>query len=206
MDGQVALRRLEPGAVVGPVTSSLLTLVRTDVLRVYLSVPEKDVGQVRVGQTVHVVLDSLGAAERVTGAIIRLSPSLDPATRTLDAEVHLPNPSGTLRPGMYGRGTIVVATHPMALVVPSSALSVVESRRYVFVLATEGESTRVKRTYVETGIDGGTWIEVVKGLTASDEVVVAGLDVLADKSVVRVSRGVDPFSGAPAGSSSAGQR
>ncbi len=60
-------------------------------------------------------------ARAFSGKVVRLAPALDPATRTLDAEVQLDNRSGELCPGMYGRGAIVIETHPHAPVVPVAA-------------------------------------------------------------------------------------
>ena len=65
----------------------------------------------------HVELDAL-PGQTFSGKVVRLAPTLDPATRTLDAEVQLDNRAGELYPGMYGRGAIVVETHPQMPVVP----------------------------------------------------------------------------------------
>jgi hypothetical protein len=48
---------------------------------------------------------------------------------------------------------------------------------------------------VDTGVDGGTWLEITRGVGATDEVVTAGADGLADGAKVRIARDVDPFSG-----------
>ena len=58
------------------------------------------------------------------GNVVRLAPFFDPTTRTLDAEVQLPNADGTLRPGMYGRGSIILARHEDATVLPAAAMQI----------------------------------------------------------------------------------
>jgi len=74
------------------------------------------------------------------------APTLDPATRTLDAEVQLDNAAGALRPGMFGRGAIVVDVHPNASIVPATAVQVTNGKRYVFLL----KGDKVERHEVET--------------------------------------------------------
>jgi RND family efflux transporter MFP subunit len=192
IDGYVWQRRLDPGALVGQASGGvIMTLVQIDPLRVFVSVNERQSAGVRVGKGAYVELDAL-PGKRFEGKVVRLAPGFDPTTRTLDAEVRIPNPNGELRPGMYGRGAIVLETHPNSAVVTASAVQISGERKYVFVL--KGE--QVERRDIATGFDAGDWLEVTKGLAAGDEVVTAGADGLATGMKVRVSRGVDPYSGA----------
>jgi RND family efflux transporter MFP subunit len=189
----VSVRRLDPGALVGPQSNSgtILTVLRTDVLRVFIPVNERDVSGLLVGQEAHVELDAM-PGRGYAGKVVRLSPSFDPVTRTLDAEVHIQNP-GELRPGMYGRGVVVTDVHKGAVVVPAGAVQITNDRYYVFVL----QGDKVKRTEVRIGVDGGDWLEVVSGLSPGTEIVTAGNDVLSDGSTVRAQRNVNPYTGAP---------
>jgi RND family efflux transporter MFP subunit len=201
LDGVVSARRLDPGVLVGPQAnaSAIVTVDRIDVLRLFVSVNENDVLRLKLGQTAHVELDAV-PGHRFEGQVVRLAPSLDPATRTLDAEVQLQNQSGELRAGMYGRASIVTGVHPGALTVPVGAVQISNGRSYVFVLQPRPEAgaTTVQRREVRAGVDGEEWLEVVSGLHADEEVVTAGLEGLSDGSPVRPSRGVDPFGGAAA--------
>jgi RND family efflux transporter MFP subunit len=192
IDGFVWQRRLDPGALVGQAgaSSSILTLVQIDSLRVFVSVNERQAGGVRVGKAAYVELDAI-PGKRFEGKVVRLAPGFDPTTRTLDAEVRIPNPNGELRPGMYGRGAIILETHPRATVVTASAIQISNDRKYVFVL--KGDAAQ--RREITVGFDAGTWLEVVKGLAPGEEVVTAGADGLATGTKVRVSRKIDPYSG-----------
>jgi RND family efflux transporter MFP subunit len=194
LDGVVSQRRLDPGALVGPTSgsSTILTVERDDVFRVFIPVNERDVAALRVGQDAHVEFDAL-PGKTYAGKVVRVSPAFDPAARTLDAEVHVRNP-GELRSGMYGRAAIVTAIHPGAVVVQAGAVQVSGDERVVFVL--QGE--RVKRTRVEVGVDGGDWLEIVRGLAPGDEIVTAGTDALSDGAQVRAQKNVDPYTGASA--------
>jgi membrane fusion protein, multidrug efflux system len=190
LDGLVSVRRLDPGALVGPATGSILSVVRTDVLRIYVTVNELHARGLAVGLPAHVAFDAL-PGQTFTGTVIRLAPGFDPTTRTLDAEVELPNPRGELRPGMYGRGAVTIEVHPGAAVVNVNAVQISNGKRYVFVV----RGDRVQRRQIETGVDGGNWLEVLRGLNPGDEVVTAGGDGLDDGQQVRVVHEVDPYSG-----------
>jgi RND family efflux transporter MFP subunit len=192
LDGVVSQRRLDPGTLVGPSSNagSILTVERIDHLRFFVPVNERDVAALRVGQDAKVEVDALPGRTYV-GKVVRVSPSFDPVARTLDAEVRVKNP-GELRSRMYGRAAIVTAVHHDALVVPASAVQVSNREHVLYVL----RGDRVKRVVVEVGVDGGTWLEVTKGLAPGDEIVTAGADELSDGAAVRAVRNVDPYTGA----------
>jgi len=191
LDGVVSDRKLDPGPLVGPTTGTgaILTVERIDELRFFISVNEREVAGLKVGQDAYVELDAF-AGHRYGGKVVRISPAFDPVTRTLDAEVHLKNP-GELRSGMYGRAAIVTAVHKDAMVVQAASVQVSNGEYVVFV----ARGDKVKRARLEVGVDGGTWLEVLSGLSPGDEVVTAGADVLSDGATVRIARDVDPYSG-----------
>jgi len=193
--GYVSARRLDPGALVGPPGGgAIVTVVRMDRLRVFLTLNETDATGVVVGMDAHVELDAV-RGRSFLGKVVRVAPAFDPLTRTLEAEVQLPNESGELRPGMYGRGSIRREVHPHTPVVTVNAVQISSSQKYVFVL----HDTKVERRAIVTGaeLDDGTVFEVRSGLSAGEDVVIAGADGLADGATVRVTRDVNPYSGAP---------
>jgi len=170
-----------------------------DVLRVFIAINEHSAAGVTVGKDAHVELDAL-PGRSFRGRVVRLAPAFDPTTRTLDAEVHLVNDSDVLRPGMYGRGSVVVEVHPRAFVIPAAALQVSAGQKYVYLVRGE----KVERRLLEIGVDEGDWVEVAKGLADGDDLVTAGADGLSDGVVVRVVRDIDPFTGAKLAEDAAG--
>jgi RND family efflux transporter MFP subunit len=193
LDGFVWQRRLDPGALVGLATGgTILTIVKIDPLRVFISVNERGTAGLQVGLPAYVEVDAL-PGRRFQGKVVRLSPGFDPVTRTLEAEVRIPNPGGELRVGMYGRGAIILDTHKDAVVISATAVQISNDQKFVFVL--EGEL--VRRRAIETGFDDGASLEVVKGLAPGLELVTAGSEGLSDKTRVRPVRGIDPYSGVP---------
>jgi RND family efflux transporter MFP subunit len=193
IDGAIAARRLDPGALVGPPGGgAIVTVVRMDRLRVFITLNEYDAAGVSLGKDAHVELDAL-PGRTFPGKVVRLAPSFDPLTRTLEAEVQLPNPLGELRPGMYGRGSIVLEIHPKKPVVSVDAVQISSDKKYVFVL----HDTKVERRIIETGadVDMGDALEIRSGLQAGEEVVIAGADGLSDGTTVRVARDINPYTG-----------
>jgi RND family efflux transporter MFP subunit len=193
IEGAIAVRRLDPGALVGPPGGgAIVTVVRTDRLRVFITLNEYDAAGVGLGKDAHVELDAL-PGRTFPGKVVRLAPSFDPLTRTLEAEVQLPNPAGELRPGMYGRGSIVLEIHPHRPVVSVNAVQISSDKKYVFVL----HDTKVERRTIVTGadVDMGDALEIRSGLQSGEEVVIAGADGLSDGTTVRVVREVNPYTG-----------
>ncbi len=195
--GVVTQRRLDPGALVGPPGGgAILTVARVDVLRVFVTVNERELAGVRVGKDAHVELDAL-PGRRFSGHVVRLAPTLDPATRTLEAEVQLDNRNGELAPGMYGRGAIVVEVHPHVPVAPVGAVVLSSGKAFAFVVEPGGDV--VHRRQVTLGVDGGDWFEIKSGLAAGDELVVAGSELLAEGMKIRASRAGADGGAAPHG-------
>jgi RND family efflux transporter MFP subunit len=199
LDGVVTVRRLDPGALVGTnAGSTIVTVARIDVLRVFVTVTERDVRLVQLGQEAHVEVDAL-PGKSIKGTVARLSPTLDPGTRTLDAEVQIDNAAGDLKPGMFGRASIVVATHPGAPIAPASAVQISSGKRWAFVL----KGDKVERREVTIGVDEGDWLEITKGIAPGEEIVTTGIDTVSDGSPVRAVRNVDPFTGKGLGAGAA---
>lgn len=214
IDGVVMSRRLDPGALVGPSTASILTVARIDRLKVLMPVRERDSQGLAAGQQAVVRLDAR-PGETYPAQIVRMAPGFDPVTRTLDVELHLDNPQGKLRPGMYGRAALRVALHPSTLVLPESAIlggsgnlgdgegddeaappgQAPTSGKARFVYVVDGQN-RVRKRPVTLGYDGGSWLEVRGGLSENDQVITAGADVVTEGMEVRPVKNVNVYSGA----------
>jgi RND family efflux transporter MFP subunit len=184
--GWVSRRLLDPGALVqpGPQNSTILTLMRVDQVRVFVSVLEADAPRLKRGQPAEITVDAL-PAKKFQGAVTRVPPALDPNTRTLECEIMIPNPDGTLKPGMYGRAVLTVDHHAGAIVLPVEAIIAEEKDRFVYVVDGKNVAHRVK---IETGFDGGDWLEITSGVKPDDEVIVLGDDLASDGAQVSVKR------------------
>lgn len=191
--GWVTRRYLDPGALVspGPTAQAILQLMRVDTLRVFVDVLEKDVASIRRGLAARVTVDAL-PGKTFPGVVARFAPALDPATRTLQAEVVIQNPKDergehVLKPGMYGHVAIAVGVHPKAIVLPVDAVVTEEEARSVFIVDRAAKPAKAKRVAVKVGFDGGDWFEIASGLNGDEEVVLTGIDLISDGAAINVT-------------------
>jgi membrane fusion protein, multidrug efflux system len=185
--GQIAQRYLEIGAAVSPSSGASGTpvalLVNPGQLEAEVNVVEKDAVRVRPGQEVRLRVESF-PSETFQGAVARISPVIDPATRTMRVVVALPN-SARLRAGMFADVDIIVGQKPQSLLLPQEALLKQNQQYFVYVVAGE----RVARRNVTPGWPQGAAMEIVDGLTPQDRVVVEGQTRLTENSRIQVTEG-----------------
>ena len=193
--GFVAKRLVDPGAFVTQ-NVTLLSVVDISIVRLIVNLVERDLSKVSVGAGAAVTVDAY-PGENFTGRVARVAPVLDPATRTAEMEVEIPNASGRLKPGMYARVRLISAKKENALVVPKAALVTSQDRRGVFMVQ-KGQA--VFRA-VTLGLEEPDRIEITDGLKEGDEVVTTGASSLRDGAQVLLVGG---GAGGPAGAGRAG--
>ena len=124
-DGVVTRRSFHPGAFIRSAAEGnqtpLLTVSRTDLMRVVIRVPDRDVVLASAGDPVVVTIDGLDRRE-FRGVVARIGESQDPTSRTMRVEVDLPNPDDLLREGMYGRAIIELEPASQRLTVPAACV------------------------------------------------------------------------------------
>lgn len=138
---------------------------------VNLSIYQKDLDRVRLGERVHVTASQEDAAAE--GTITYLTPGLDDRTRTATARVTLPNPDRRWRPGMFVIA-YALSPHPAAVVVPSGAIQTLEGQTVVFV----AEGDKVESRAIVPGHRGKTVVEVMSGLRAGEKVAASNTFLL----------------------------
>jgi RND family efflux transporter MFP subunit len=166
-------------------------VARTDIVRVFVDVPEIDANHVVDGTPGRVQIQALDDAE-IKGNVTRTSWSLNVQTRTLRAEIDLPNPDARLLPGMYAYGMLDIKRSNV-FAVPLAAVIASGNENCCFLL----EDGRAVKTPVQAGINDGRWIEVSKqrvngtwtSLTGDEQVVLGDLAALTDGEAVEVESG-----------------
>jgi RND family efflux transporter MFP subunit len=174
VNGYVARRSADPGAYVSQ-NAPVADVVDISLVRLVANVVEKDLRQIEAGEPAKVEVDAF-PGETFSGRVARVAPVLDPATRTAQIEVEIPNSSHRLKPGMYARVTLTIAQRAKALTVPTNSLVQIEGRRGVFVAGGNTASFRA----VEIGIEDVAHIEILNGLKDGDRVVTTGAAALQD--------------------------
>jgi RND family efflux transporter MFP subunit len=190
VDGFVGKRLLDPGALVSPNTP-VVSVVEIDRVRLVAAVVEKDLRRIQVGAGAEVEVDAF-PGETFHGRVARVAPVLDPATRTAQMEIEVPNRDFRLKPGMYSRVRLTVATRAQALTVPVNAVVTVEGRRGVFQVkdgqVRDGQVKEAAFVPIQTGLEDGTRIEVLSGLSDGARVVTTGAAALRDGDPVTIAR------------------
>ncbi len=191
-DGVVSKRNAEVGQLVQPPTGTgtapLFVVTRTDPVRIFVEVPEADAPLVVDGTAAVVRVQAL-QDRRFEGRVSRTSWVLDSQSRTLRAQIDLPNPDGRLRPGLYATAQIAVE-RPGGLTLPVSAILTQDDEPAVFRV----EDGKAVRTPVKLGMRQGDRVEVLQKQTVGprhgqpakwadptgDEVIVARPGALTD--------------------------
>jgi RND family efflux transporter MFP subunit len=180
VNGFVGKRNVDPGAWIGP-NSPVASVVDVTLVRLVVNLVEKDLRRVAGGMPTVVEVDAY-PGETFEGRVARVAPVLDPATRTAQMEVEVPNPDFRLKPGMYARVRITVDEREAALVVPRNALIVnIEGKLGVFTPAA-GQKAAFRP--VTTGLQGKDLVEVVSGLNEGDPVITTGAAALKDGDAI----------------------
>jgi HlyD family secretion protein len=181
MDGLVGRRYVDLGAYVTTTQRPIVTIVAMDTVKIRVSVSERDIGQVQPGINAHIRVDAY-PGEVFEGTVQRVSPIIDAASRSGEAEISIANPQHRLKPGMFAKVALLLEQRQEVVVIPRDALQVDRKGSAVFVV----QDGKAHLQQVVTGLQTDTQVEVLNGLGPGTEVVLAGNDGLKDQDPVRV--------------------
>ena len=174
VNGFVSKRTVDPGAFVSQ-NVPIVDVVEISTVRLVANVVEKDLKELQTGNATRVEVDAF-PGEVFMGRIARVSPVLDPATRTAPIEIEIPNSAARLKPGMYARVSVTTSTRKQALVVPATAVVDLGGRRGVFTPLNESAVFRA----LDLGTEQQDIVEVLGGLAEGDTVITTGSSALRD--------------------------
>lgn len=164
--GVIAERNYDIGALLSPgQTKPIFRLERTDILRVFINVPQNVATGVQIGSDAQLVIRNYPDKE-FTGKITRTAGSIDTASRTLRVEVDVPNQEGLLFGGMYGAVKLSINPRPFFLIPTSSVIFDSQGTRIATVV-----DSRVHYIKVSVGNDFGSEVEILNGLNGDEKVV-----------------------------------
>lgn len=162
----------------------LLTVVDNSSLYMDCAVAEQDIGVLKVGMPVSVSIDSLG--EEAAGTISYISPALDASSHSYKVRIVLAPDIAGLRGGMFGRSEVTAVERKNALFLPKEGVLENNGKKYAFLV--DGNH-KVKKVEVTTGLYNDDSIEIVKGISAGDQVAVTNISKLKDGMTVDVEGG-----------------
>ncbi|MEP6874888.1 MAG: efflux RND transporter periplasmic adaptor subunit [Burkholderiales bacterium] len=161
---------------------ALFVLTQTDPLRVYVNVPQTYAQLIKAGQTVIVTQAEL-RGQNFKGTVARTAGAIDAGTRTMQVEVALPNPDGTLLPGAYVQVALPMAASTVLRVPTNTLLFRADGSRVALV---DGAG-RISLRKVQIGRNLGEEMELLDGITATDRLVLNPTDSLADGDTVAIA-------------------
>jgi len=159
---------------------TLFRLVDDDMVKLRAAVPERHAPRIAIGQPVSVSVES--STGKFEGKVARINPQIDPANRTFEVEISVPNPKRALKPGAFARALIQTHVDSTVYFVPQDAVVSFAGVNKVFTVADK----KAQEIRVDLGDRLGDWIEITNGLTGKEEVVVAGTSKLATGVAVEV--------------------
>ena len=180
IDGVVSERFIKLGNTID-VNTPAFQVTSLEPLVSYLHVPEREYRRLAAGQETTIQVDALPGTNFV-GQVARISPIIDPETGTFKLTIEVSDPSRTLKPGMFGRISIVSDKRSDAMQIPRSAIIEDAGNSTVFVLSDD----TVERKLIRTGYSDGGFVEVLEGLNDGDSFVVVGQASLKDGTRVVV--------------------
>jgi membrane fusion protein (multidrug efflux system) len=185
--GLITRRMVDPGAFIpaatggNPQNAALLTVSDFNTVRVQVAVPELESPMVEKGEPATVTVDGL-PGRVFEGKITRFAYSLDDATKTMLAEIELPNPKLELRPGMYANVKIGIQRKENALLIPIEALVTEKANAFVFLVL----ESKAKKVPVKIGFNDGAKVEISSGIKQEDSVILLGKSAFNDGQPVKI--------------------
>ena len=185
-DGVITVRNTDTGWLInagaGSPSAELFQLAQTSTLRIFVAVPEVYSRAARVGAAATLTLDEF-PSETFHGKVTRTSQSIDMASRTLNTEIDVDNPTGQLLPGAYVHVHLKLPSQTRSVIVPANTLLFRSEGLRVGVVR-NGHAQLVPITI---GVDYGATVQVTSGLTPADQVIVSPSDSLISGTPVRIT-------------------
>jgi HlyD family secretion protein len=181
ISGVISAKNVDVGTIASG-TSGTVTIIDTSSLIAQITVPDKVVGKLQVGETVSVDISAAGDGT-INAVIDNISPDVDSKNNSYTVKVKIDNSNGSLKAGMFAKISIPDQQKDNAIVVPNEALKVENGVKYIYTV----ESNKIKRLVVETGIANDKITEITTAsVKAGTEIITEGQSLLTDGEKVKV--------------------
>jgi len=186
--GWLGIRQVDSGEYLQPGTA-IVPLEALAPIHVDYALPERYLDQISVGQAVEIEVQAF-PGEIFTGRISAMNPGIDPGTRSLQIRATLENQQARLRPGMFAEVRTVLPQRPSVLTLPQTAITYNPYGDSVFVIQQGESGPRVQRRQIEAGTVRNGRVEIVQGLQAGEQVVIAGQVKLRNDQAVVIDNSI----------------
>lgn len=185
-DGVVTARGVDTGQLINQGSGSeLFHMQALQTLRVYTNVPEVYTEAVKRGQKVALTFPQY-PGRTFEGTLVRSSDAIDPASRTLLVEIDVDNRKGELMPGSLAQVHFKAPAVGQTFIVPASAVIFRREGLRIGTVEHKSDADIAHLVPITIGVDNGSTVEVVSGLSASDRVIQDPPDSLIDGERVYV--------------------
>jgi len=185
--GRLGRNLAAKGALVGPATGALNTLVQLDPVYVTFNPSESELAEIDKARAAGKVEAEVSAPDEPSltrkGELTFLDNAIDRSTATIVARVTIANHDFALRPGQYVRVRLLLRDQPDALMAPVAALGSNQMGKYVYVV---GQGDRAELRPLELGPSDGALVSIVKGVSEGERVIVGNLQKIGPGSPVKV--------------------
>ncbi len=193
--GTLGIRRANMGQLLSP-GDPIAVLEASDPLYLDFNLPQRNLGRLAVGQSVSFTVDAFDG-KKFEGKVQAISPRVSQQTRNVAVRVSVPNPDRELRSGMFASLELDLGNSEKWVTIPNTAINYNPFGNGVYLvkeLENEDGSTfqGVRQVFIEIFEKRGDLVAVRKGVEAGDEVVVAGITKLRDRSPVKINNDVVP--------------
>ncbi|MEE4116981.1 MAG: efflux RND transporter periplasmic adaptor subunit [Marinilabiliaceae bacterium] len=164
-----------------PTGSSVASIMDYRTMYLDISLPEKYMGDISVGQAVRLTNYTI-PDDTITGKITQLSPAINADTRTFKGNIFVNNPELLMRPGMFVKAEIVTNRKDSVIVIPKD---IILSRQRGMTVYIVDRGVAMERT-ISTGLENNKEVEVVRGLEVNQRVVTDGFETLSQNAKVTI--------------------
>lgn len=182
LGGVVARRHVQLGERVA-LDAPLYTLVDLGQLEFQAPVPAADLHTLQAGMSVELAIDGF-PGERFSGRLSRINPATEPGTRSILVYVHLDNPGGRIKAGMFASGDVLLAATPPVPTLPVGALRQESGESYAWIVV-DGKLNRRSVRVGQLDLASGR-VEIQQGIPENAWVLVGKFDLLRDGQAARI--------------------
>jgi len=194
VDGVISAKLVDVGQSMGK-NVTVLRITTNQSLYFEANVSELEAPRLRSGQPVMISVDALqgnrtnlfgaGKGHSIVGTVEKVVPVVDASTRNFVVRVIVPR-NVQLFPGMFARGTIVVAKHDKVVAIPKEVIVEKGNLQQVFV-AVNGKAVRRP---IAAGVATGNLVQIISGLTTGEQVITTGQQNLQDGDPISIQTGL----------------
>jgi multidrug efflux pump subunit AcrA (membrane-fusion protein) len=174
ISGVVSAKDIEVGKIASSQSGSV-TVIDSSTLTAEITVPDKMIAKIKVGQSVPVTINALDG-KKITGVIDTISPDADSKNNCYTVKAKIDNANGDMNSGMFVKVSLEAESKDNVLSVPNQAIKTENGVDYIYLV----ENSKIKKVAVTTGISNDTFTEVSGNVKQSDDILTEGQSILAD--------------------------